>query len=106
MLPGYLVRTALKECIRIVLTGCTIIWREFLYLYIFLKFGIMESKKIFIRISGIIFGMVAVLHLLRITTGIQVLIGDFSLPIWVNWMGFFATSFLCFWLWKFSFSKM
>jgi len=59
----------------------------------------MDSKDFWLRITGTIFGIVAILHLLRIITGIQVLIGDFTLPVWVNWMGLLAASFLCCWLW-------
>lgn len=62
----------------------------------------MNSKNVWLRIAGTIFGVVAILHLLRIVTGVPVLIGDFSLPVWVNWMGLVATVFLCAWLWRMS----
>jgi hypothetical protein len=52
-----------------------------------------------LRISGTIFGIVALIHLLRIVTHVPVLIGDFSLPVWVNWMGLAGAIFLCNWLW-------
>jgi len=65
----------------------------------------MNSKNFWLRIAGTIFGIVAVLHLLRIISGIQVLIGDFFLPVWVNWMGLFGTAILCIWLWQLSYKK-
>jgi hypothetical protein len=59
----------------------------------------MNSKDFWLRIAGTIFGIVAMAHLLRIVTEIPVLIGDWSLPVWINWFGLGATGFLCFWLW-------
>jgi hypothetical protein len=59
----------------------------------------MRSETVGLRIAGSIFGAVAILHLLRIITVIPVLIGEFLLPLWLNWMGLFATAFLCIWLW-------
>jgi hypothetical protein len=62
----------------------------------------MNSKIFWLRIAGTIFGIVAIVHLLRIITGVPVLIGGRSLPIWVNWFGLGATGFLCLWLWMMS----
>jgi hypothetical protein len=59
----------------------------------------MNAKDLWLRISGTIFGIVAIAHLLRIVTGISILIGDWSLPVWLNWLGLGATGFLCLWLW-------
>jgi len=64
----------------------------------------MNSKKSGLRIAGSIFGLVAVVHLVRLVTGISVVIGHFLLPVWFNWMGFAAAGFLSFWLWKLSFN--
>ena len=63
---------------------------------------IMNSKNFWLRIAGTIFGIVAIIHLLRIVTGVPVMIGGFLLPIWVNWMGLVVTVFLCNWLWRLS----
>jgi len=62
----------------------------------------MNSKNFWLRIAGTIFGIVAIAHLLRIVTGISVLIGGWSLPIGINWLGLGVTGFLCFWLWMMS----
>jgi hypothetical protein len=62
----------------------------------------MKSKILGLRISGTIFGFVALIHLLRIITGFTVMIDEFTLPVWINWMGFAATAALCLWLWKLS----
>ena len=62
----------------------------------------MNSKIIALRISGTIFGIVALLHLTRVLTGIDVTIGNWYLPDWVNILGFVATGFLFIWLWRLS----
>jgi len=62
----------------------------------------MNEKNFWLRFAGTIFGIVGILHLLRVITGIPVLIGGWSLPIWINWMGLFGASFLCIWLWRLS----
>jgi hypothetical protein len=60
----------------------------------------MKSTNFALRIAGIIFFLVAILHLLRIITGAPVLVSGWLLPIWVNWMGLILTGFLSIWfLW-------
>ena len=59
----------------------------------------MTSKLFALRLSGTIFGIVALLHLYRIISGIPVIINDWFLPVWVNIIGFIATLFLSIWLW-------
>ena len=56
-----------------------------------------------LRVAGTIFGIVAILHLLRVMTKVTVMINGWSLPAWINWMGFFGATFLCIWLWRMSF---
>ncbi|MFH1297857.1 MAG: hypothetical protein ABIJ04_11415 [Bacteroidota bacterium] len=63
----------------------------------------LNSKNFWLRITGTIFGIVALIHLARIATGVPVLIGCWLLPVWVNWMGMVATAFLFIWLWRLSF---
>jgi hypothetical protein len=59
----------------------------------------MKTKDIAMRMAGTIFGIVALIHLLRIITGASVVIAGFSLPLWFSVMGFLATGCLCIWLW-------
>ncbi len=60
----------------------------------------MKSTTFALRVSGTIFGIVALLHLARLITGVLILIAGFSLPVWVNIVGFLATCILCIWLWS------
>jgi hypothetical protein len=65
----------------------------------------MKSKDLALQIAGTIFGMVALLHLLRVITEATVVIAGWSMPIWVNVLGFIATAFLSAALWWLSLDK-
>ena len=65
----------------------------------------MATKNFAVRIAGFIFGIVSILHLLRIVTGISIMIGAWVLPLWINFIGFVATGFLCGWMLWLSFRK-
>lgn len=54
----------------------------------------MKSKDLALKLAATIFGMVALLHLLRVITDATVVIAGWSMPIWVNVLGFIATAFL------------
>jgi hypothetical protein len=58
----------------------------------------MKSKDVALKIAGTIFGIVAALHLLRVITGVTVIIGEWTLPMWVNMLGLIGASVLCLWL--------
>ena len=58
----------------------------------------MNSKILGLRVSGSIFGIAGVLHLLRIITGASVIISGWLLPMWVNIIGSNGTLVLCVWL--------
>jgi hypothetical protein len=60
----------------------------------------MLSKKFGLRVAGLIFGVVAILHLIRLLLSVPVLISDYSLPVWVSYVGFVVTAFLSAWFWK------
>lgn len=65
----------------------------------------MKARVIIMRLAGTIFGLVAILHLLRILLGANVIISNWSLPLWVNWIGFFGTGVLSTGLWYLSGKK-
>ncbi len=65
----------------------------------------MNSKNFWMRVAGTIFALVALLHVLRIFTGVAVWIGSWHMPYWINWMGFVGASLISLILWKFSFRK-
>ena len=52
------------------------------------------NKKIYFLISGLVFAIVAVVHLLRIINQFQVVIGTWSAPMVVSGIGFIAAGIL------------
>jgi hypothetical protein len=46
----------------------------------------MDQKQ-FSLVAGVVFAIVALLHLLRVALGWQVVIGEFSVPMWFSWIG-------------------
>lgn len=65
----------------------------------------MKSKDVALKLVATIFGMVALLHLLRVITDATVVIAGWSMPIWVNVLGFIATAFLSAVMWWLSMNK-
>ena len=65
----------------------------------------MKTKDFALQVAGKIFGVVAVLHLLRLLTAATVVINDWFLPVWINVLGFIATAFLSAVLWWLSLKK-
>ncbi len=51
-------------------------------------------------VSGVIFSLVALAHLLRIVYGMSVQVDDFAVPMSVSWMGLFVTAGLAFWAFR------
>jgi hypothetical protein len=55
------------------------------------------STKIYLTVTGIIFAIVAILHLLRLIYLWPVQIGTFILPIWLSCAALLVTSVLFIW---------
>jgi hypothetical protein len=56
--------------------------------------------KPFTKIASVIFGIIALLHLLRLMNHIGIVVGSFQVPLWVSIGGFVVTAILCIGLWK------
>ncbi len=65
----------------------------------------INSKILGLRVTGTIFGIVAMFHLLRVVTGVTIVIAGWMLPIWVNMLGFAGSGLICVWLWLLSVSR-
>ena len=51
------------------------------------KLGMMaHGRKTFSLVAGVIFAVVALFHLVRIFMEWTVVIGDWSIPMWVSWI--------------------
>lgn len=45
------------------------------------------DRKTFCAVAGVVFALVALLHLLRIYMGWPVVVGSWAAPMWVSWIG-------------------
>ena len=59
----------------------------------------MNNRNYFF-ISGIIFGCVALLHLVRLINGFEAVIGPWTIPMGVSWVGLFVTAGLSGWAFR------
>lgn len=44
--------------------------------------------------AGVIFAIVALVHLMRLAFGWNLILGTFAVPLWLSWFGFFITAYL------------
>jgi hypothetical protein len=56
--------------------------------------------KRYLLISGTIFGLVAVLHVLRLALDWPAQIGGWEVPFWVSWIGIAVPAMLCLWAYR------
>ena len=55
----------------------------------------------FTKIASVIFGLIALLHLLRLTLfHLEVVVGNVQIPLWISAAGLALTAVLCIGLWK------
>ena len=55
------------------------------------------KPKAYLMVSGTLFALVASLHLLRIVFNWQAVIGGWTVPMWLSWIGLAVTATLCVW---------
>jgi hypothetical protein len=54
------------------------------------------TQRTYSLVTGVIFSLVALLHALRLLRGWHVVIGDFSVPVWVSWIGLAIAGYLAY----------
>lgn len=54
------------------------------------------NTKIYLKLSGVIFGIIAVLHLLRVVYGWDAVIGGLVIPLWASWLAVAAAGYLAY----------
>jgi hypothetical protein len=52
------------------------------------------SERTLLKVVGLIFLVVAVVHLLRLALGWNILLGDAEVPMWLSWFGFLIPAYL------------
>jgi uncharacterized membrane protein len=59
----------------------------------------MNSKN-YCLVSGILFAIVAIAHLMRIINGSNVLVDDYAVPMFVSWVGMIVPGVLALWAFR------
>lgn len=52
------------------------------------------SQRSFLLVSAIVFTLVFLLHVLRLVYGWDAMIGGWTVPVWVSWIGVVVSGFL------------
>jgi F0F1-type ATP synthase membrane subunit a len=63
----------------------------------------MKDKNMALRVAGVVFLLVAIMHLLRLLLKVQVSVGDINVRLSLSLVGFVAALLLA--IWMFSASK-
>jgi hypothetical protein len=54
----------------------------------------------YVVVSGVIFGVVSVAHLVRALGNVPVQIGAAAIPVWASWVGVVVAAGLCVWAFR------
>ena len=54
----------------------------------------------YLRISGALFGLIALLHIPRLLLHWPAQIGDWTVPIWISWIATLAAAALSIWAFR------
>jgi hypothetical protein len=63
------------------------------------------KERTFLKLIGLLFLIVAVLHLARLVFGWNLILGDAVVPIWVSWLGFIIPGYLSYTSFHFALKK-
>lgn len=58
------------------------------------------NHKNYCLVSGILFSIVAIAHLLRILNGMSVQVDDYAVPMAVSWIGLIVPALLASWAFR------
>ena len=51
-------------------------------------------------VSGTLFALVALAHLMRVVEGLPVQVGEYAIPMWLSWIGTLVPAALAFWAFR------
>ncbi len=54
------------------------------------------SQRTFSLVAGMVFGLIALAHVLRIVFGWSLTIQDFSVPMWASWIAIVVMGYLAY----------
>jgi hypothetical protein len=58
------------------------------------------THKTYCTVSGALFALVALAHLLRIINGMTIQVDDYAVPMAVSWVGFIVPAVLATWAFR------
>jgi len=58
------------------------------------------GHKEYCTVSGVLFSLVALAHLLRIVYGMSIQVDDYAVPMLVSWVGLLVPAGLAFWAFR------
>tara|TARA_Y100000031_G_scaffold124889_1_gene140951 strand:+ start:416 stop:613 length:198 start_codon:yes stop_codon:yes gene_type:complete len=58
-----------------------------------------KDKNNALKVSSVIFGIVALLHLVRVIQGGEMIVFNWSIPMAASWLGVLIAGGLCWWTW-------
>lgn len=53
-------------------------------------------ERSYITIAGVVFSLVAIMHLWRVFTGADLMIGEWDAPVWMSWFGVSIATYLAY----------
>jgi len=62
----------------------------------------MNSPTTGLRVASIIFGILAIGHVLRLINHAQVTVGTHTIPMGLSWVALIVAAILCIWMWRLS----
>ena len=62
----------------------------------------MNSPAAALKLSALIFAVIALVHVWRLIKGSQVIIGSHNIPLWVSPVAIVVAAILSIWMWKLS----
>lgn len=63
----------------------------------------VNSQTVGLRVAGVIFALVCLVQLLRLMTGVEVLVAGHEVPLWPNAIAFLVAGGLSYWMWLLSY---
>ena len=56
--------------------------------------------RAYIQISGVVFGAIALLHIVRLLLDWPAQIGGLTVPLWISWIAILAAGAFCGWAFR------
>jgi hypothetical protein len=53
--------------------------------------------RAYLLVSGVLFGVIALVHAARLALGWPAQVADWTVPLWISWIGLLAPGALCIW---------